>query len=101
VKAIAALAPVAQDIVLAGHDRSEVGFPGVPQCRGLRALVPSLPSDAPLDLVLGSEPVRARVREGLVGLRNESSGSSVHGNRALLLVEPPSIDRGEITDKGT
>jgi len=50
--------------------------------------------------VLGSEPVRARVREGLVGLRNESSGSSGHANRALLLVEPPSIDRGEITDKG-
>ena len=100
VKAIATLAPVAQDIVLAGHDRSEVGFLVFPNVAACRALVPALPSDAPLDLVLGSEPVRARVREGLVGLRNESSGSSGHGTRALLLTEPPSIDRGEITDKG-
>ena len=99
VKAIAALAPVAQDIVVAGHDRSEVGFLVFPNVAACRALVPSLPPDAPLDLVLGSDPVRARVREGLVGLRNESSGSSGHANRALLLVEPPSIDRGEITDK--
>ena len=100
VKAIAALAPVAQDIVLAGHDRSEVGFLVFPNVAACRVLVPSLPSDAPLDLVLASEPVRTRVREGLVGLRNESSGSSGHGTRALLLAEPPSIDRGEITDKG-
>ena len=100
VKAIAALAPVAQDIVLAGHDRSEVGFLVFPNVAACRALVPSLPADAPLHQVLGSEPVRARVQEGLAGLRNESSGSSGHGSRALLLAEPPSIDRGEITDKG-
>ena len=100
VKAIAALAPVAQDIVLAGHDRSEVGFLVFPNVAACRALVPSLNSDAPLSEVLGSGPVRARVREGLARLRDESSGSSGHGNRALLLVDPPSIDRGEITDKG-
>jgi len=99
VKAIAALAPVAQDIVVAGHDRSEVGFLVFPNVAACRALVPSLPPDAPLDLVLGSDPVRARVREGLEGLRQEGSGSSGHGTRALLLVEAPSIDRGEITDK--
>jgi feruloyl-CoA synthase len=100
VKAIAALAPVAQDIVLAGHDRSEVGFLVFPNVAACRALASTLPPDAPVDVLLGSERVRACIREGLAGLRNESSGSSGHGTRALLLCDPPSIDRGEITDKG-
>ena len=37
---------------------------------------------------------------GLAGLRAEGHGSSGYGTRALLLAEPPSIDQGEITDKG-
>jgi feruloyl-CoA synthase len=48
VQAIAALAPVAQDAVLTGHDRSEVGllvFPNVAACRELAA---GLAADAPL-----------------------------------------------------
>jgi len=100
VRAIAALAPVAQDAVLTGHDRSEVGllvFPNVAACRALAA---DLPADAELARVLGHPAVRARVAEGLATLRAEGQGSSTYPTRALLLEEPASIDKGEITDKG-
>jgi feruloyl-CoA synthase len=33
-------------------------------------------------------------------LKAQNSGSAGHATRALLLADPPSIDGGEITDKG-
>ncbi len=100
VRAIAALAPVAQDAVLTGHDRSAVGLLVFPNLAACRALAPDLPADAPLDRVLGHPAVRARVAAGLEALRADGRGSSTYPTRAILLEEPPSIDRGEITDKG-
>jgi len=99
VQAIAALAPVAQDVVLTGHDRSEIGllaFPNVAACRELAGL----PADAPLADVLAHPAVRERVRAGLEAMRAKGGGTSTYATRALLLAEPPSIDAGEITDKG-
>lgn len=100
VRAIAALAPVAQDIVVTGHDRDEVGFlifPNLPACRALCA---DLAADAAVEAVLNQAAVLQQVRTGLERLRGENTGSSTFAARALLLVEPPSIDAGEITDKG-
>jgi feruloyl-CoA synthase len=84
VRAIAAMAPVAQDIVIAGHDCDEVGFLIFPAA-GCRA---------------ADNDVKSRVREGMAALRAEGGGSSTFAARAILLEEPPSIDAGEITDKG-
>jgi feruloyl-CoA synthase len=98
--AIAALAPIAQDIVVTGHDRDRIGlliFPNVDACRRLCA---ALPGDASLDLVLSHAAVRARVADGLEALAEAGGGSSTHATRAMLMTEPPSIDGGEITDKG-
>ncbi|MFL6652054.1 MAG: feruloyl-CoA synthase [Sulfurifustaceae bacterium] len=100
VKALAALAPVAQDIVLTGHDRDEIGFlifPNVPACR---QLCPELGSDVSPEQVLAHPNVRSRVAAGMTALMREGGGSSTFASRALLLAEPPSIDAGEITDKG-
>ena len=100
VKAIAALAPVAQDVVNAGHDRSEIGFlvfPNVPACRRLTA---SLAPDAPVEQVLGHTSVRHTLAQGLAGLKAAGGGSSTYATRAMLLADPASIDLGEITDKG-
>jgi feruloyl-CoA synthase len=84
VRAIAAMAPVVQDIVIAGHDCDEVGFLIFPAA-GCR---------------ITDNDVKSRVREGMAALRAEGGGSSTYGTRAILLEEPPSIDAGEITDKG-
>ncbi|MBX3678198.1 MAG: feruloyl-CoA synthase [Rhodocyclaceae bacterium] len=100
IKALALLAPAAQDIVVAGHDREEVGFLIFANPAGCRSLCPDLPADAPLDAVLADPRVVECVREGLAQLKRENGGSSTHATRALLMAEPPSIDANEITDKG-
>ena len=44
--------------------------------------------------------MRAAIAQGLAQLKLQSANSSGHATRALLLAEPPSVDGGEITDKG-
>ncbi len=84
VQLIAAGNPLIQDAVITGHDRDEVG--------ALVFLSPAAKDLAP-------EAVRARIGAALQALAAEG-GSSMHPVRALILAEPPSIDAGEITDKG-
>jgi feruloyl-CoA synthase len=99
VAAVTALAPLAQDIVIAGHDEDEVRFlvfTNVAACRALAGLAEA----APLADVLAHAKVREAIRQGLARLKAQNSGSAGHATRALLLADPPSIDGGEITDKG-
>jgi feruloyl-CoA synthase len=100
VRAIAALAPVAQDVVVTGHDREDVGLLVFPSPAGCAALCPDLPQDTPLPALLVDPRVRQRVAAGLRALAQEGGGSSTFATRALLLAEPASIDANEITDKG-
>jgi feruloyl-CoA synthase len=98
--AIAALSPVAEDLVVAGHDRDEIGLLIFPNLEACRRLCGELPSDAAPTSILEHPTVRARVGAGLALLARNSSGSSRCAKRALLMSEPPSIDAGEVTDKG-
>jgi feruloyl-CoA synthase len=100
VQAIAALAPLAQDIVVAGHDRREIGFLVFPNVAACRACCSDLPADAPVASIVAHESVRQRIAAGLAILAAQGQGSSTFATRAVLLIEPPSIDAGEITDKG-
>ena len=100
VRAIAALAPLAQDIVLTGQDRDYIGFMVFPNLPACRPLASGLAIDAPVPQVLSHPAVRAAIARGLAALKAEGGGSSTYAPRALLLDEPPSIDAGEITDKG-
>jgi feruloyl-CoA synthase len=98
-RAIAALAPVAQDVVVTGHGRPSIGFlifPDVPACRQLC----NLSADAAMRDVLAHPRVRSHVAACLAALQAEGGGSSTYATAALVLAEPPSIDAGEITDKG-
>jgi feruloyl-CoA synthase len=99
VAGIAALAPLAQDIVVCGHGGDEVRFLVFPNIAACRALA-GLPEGAVLDNVLNSSAVGAAVATGLAALKARGGGSSSFATRALLLAEPPSVDGGEITDKG-
>jgi feruloyl-CoA synthase len=100
VKALALLAPIAQDIVLVGHDSDAIGFLIFANANACRRLCVDLPSDATLAQVLSHANVRAKVSGGLQALAREGGGSSTYATRALLMAEPASIDAGEITDKG-
>ncbi len=100
VKAIAALAPVAQDIVVTGHDRPAIGFLVFPNVAACRQLASAAAADSSIETLLADPAVRAAVHRGLGNLRAGGAGTSGYATRALLLSEPPSIDHGEITDKG-
>lgn len=99
-KGLDALVPVAQDIVVTGHDRDEIGFLIFPNIPELRKLSANLPADASVEELLHQPSVRAMVARGLARLKKEGGGSAGYAARAMLLVELPSIDAGEITDKG-
>jgi feruloyl-CoA synthase len=99
-RALTALAPFAQDIVVAGHERRDVSFLIFPNAAACRALCEDLAPNADLAAVLAHPVVRARIERGLTMLWREMPASSMHAARAVLLEEPPSIDAGEITDKG-
>lgn len=98
-KIIAAGAPYVQDAVLTGINLKEVGalvFP-TPAVRKLAGL----PADAPLKDVLESAPVQAHFQQVVDQLAATATGSANRIARLHLMHEPPSIDKGEVTDKGS
>ena len=98
-KIIAAGAPYIQDVVLTGINLKEVGamvFP-TPAVRALSGMA----ADAPLADVLGSEAVLAHFQKVLNDLAKTATGSANRIARMCFLSEPPTIDKGEITDKGS
>jgi feruloyl-CoA synthase len=100
VAAIAACHPVMEDGVLTGHDRDEVGLLVFPSLAGCRSLCPYLPKDAAVAALIAEPAVRAALAHGLKRLNESSTHSSTRVARALVMAETPSIDKGEITDKG-
>ncbi len=91
------------DVVVCGQDREELSILAWPNLTACRALIkgPSGDgSDATLAEVARSRVVVARIREIVAGWNAEHPVSSTRIARVLLLGEPPSIDAGEITDKG-
>ncbi|WOH51336.1 feruloyl-CoA synthase [Bradyrhizobium sp. sBnM-33] len=99
VAGIAALASLAQDIVVTGHGSDEVRFLVFPNIAACRAHA-GLPDSADVKDVIGHDKVRSAIAQGLARLKAQAGNSSGHATRALLLAEPASVDGGEITDKG-
>ncbi|HUI19186.1 MAG TPA: AMP-binding protein, partial [Alphaproteobacteria bacterium] len=97
---ITATAPVAQDIVITGHDRETVGLLVFANPAGCRGLCRDAAHDTPLETLVGRSEVRERLAQGLAAHNAVNPGSSRRIAAALLMAEPPSIDAGEITDKG-
>jgi feruloyl-CoA synthase len=97
---IAAGAPCIQDVVITGLNRHEVGAMVVPNVLACRKLS-NLPAEAALAEVLVSTPVVAHFQAVLDALAKTATGSASRIARLCLLTEPPSLDRGEITDKGS
>lgn len=96
---IAAGAPFIQDVVLTGINLKEVGamvFP-TPAVRNLSGLG----ADVSLHEVLDHPAVLAHFQTVLNDLAAAATGSANRIARMCLLADPPTIDRGEITDKGS
>ncbi|MFO1337761.1 MAG: feruloyl-CoA synthase [Burkholderiaceae bacterium] len=99
-KIIAAGDPCVQDAVVTGLNRDEVGlllFPRADECRKLAGLG----AEAPLPEVLHHPAVRAFFQALADRLWREGTGSANRPARLHVLAEPLSIDKGEVTDKGS
>lgn len=98
-KIIAACAPYVQDAVITGINLKEVGALLIPTPH-IRTLA-GLPSDASLPQVLESAPVQQHFQQVINQLAAQATGSATRVARMHLMAEPPSLDKGEITDKGS
>ncbi len=98
-KIIAAGAPYVQDVVLTGINLKEVGAMIFPT-GAVRALS-GLDASASMTEVLHSPAVMAHFQKVINQLNETASGSANRVARAILMAEPPSIDKGEVTDKGS
>ncbi len=99
VAALEAAAPALSDAVVSGHDRGEVGllaWPNLDACRELAGLGP----EADAAELVRHPAVRDHVAQGRRRPHAARAGSRERIARLLLMAEPPSMDTGEITDKG-
>ncbi|MEX3667055.1 feruloyl-CoA synthase [Paraburkholderia phenoliruptrix] len=99
-RVISAGAPYVQDVVVTGLNRDDVGvlvFPRLDDCRRLARL----PESASAAEVVNAPAVRQFFAELLVRLNRESTGGATTIARLRLLDVAPSLDLGEITDKGS
>jgi feruloyl-CoA synthase len=87
-------------VVLAGADRDEIAALVFPDLDACRKLAPDLTDTAPAGLVADPR-IRAEFARRLDAFVAASRGSSGQIRRAVLLAEPPSLDIGEMTDKGS
>ena len=99
-KIIAAGAPLIQDAVITGLNAKEVGalvilgtWPGPKTCWPAR--------HATIKEVAKNAIIQKAMAELVTALASTATGSSGRIARALVLTEPPNIDKGEITDKGS
>jgi feruloyl-CoA synthase len=97
---VRAFAPYVRDAVLAGLDRNHIGALLFLDPDAARRISPELAQTS--DAELAASPLLLRVfQERLDVLAEQSTGSSNLVARAIVLDSPPSLDRNEVTDKGS
>ncbi|RCW71462.1 feruloyl-CoA synthase [Pseudorhodoferax soli] len=84
VELVSRLAPLVQDIVVAGHDRAEIGLLVFASAAGLQQ----------------PQALQAALRRLMQEQAAAGAGSARSPRRALVLGTPPALEAGEITDKG-
>jgi feruloyl-CoA synthase len=94
-------APYVVDAVITGHDRNFLGMMIVPNLETCRGLARDLPQKAAPREVLSHPAVREKFAALLATFAAQATGNSNRLERLVLLEEPPSLDAGEITDKGS
>ncbi len=98
---IDACAPFVRDVVFAGPDRDDIVALVFPDFEACRKLAPEHAANAAPEAVFGDIRVRMKFAARLEAFAAASPGSSTRVARAILMAEPPSMDKGEMTDKGS
>ena len=97
---VAACAPMVRDVVIAGINRDEISALVVLDLDGCRLINPALPP-GDIAATAADAEIRDAFRERFRKFLATSTGSSTRITRAILFDTPLSIDRGEVTDKGS
>ncbi|HEX7924828.1 MAG TPA: feruloyl-CoA synthase [Bradyrhizobium sp.] len=93
-------APLVRDVVIAGLNRDELAAIVILDLDGCRLINPALVA-SDIAAAANDPLVRAAFRERFARVLASATGSSNRIARAILLDTPLSIDRGEVTDKGS
>jgi feruloyl-CoA synthase len=97
--AIAAATPVVHDALVTGQDRPFLGLLAWPNLHACRQILGN--ADASFEEAVRHPAVIACLKRGLEAHNASCEGASSRRiARAMFLVEPPSIDGNELTDKG-
>jgi feruloyl-CoA synthase len=91
---VAACSPWILDAVITGQDKPYVGALVWPSLSAMQMLAQE-PSDTP-----PIERLTAHIKRGVAQHNAKEGGSSRRIGRFMVLLQPPLIDAGEITDKG-
>ncbi|MEA5402685.1 feruloyl-CoA synthase [Arcicella sp. DC2W] len=97
-KIVSTGSPVVQDVVIAGLDKEYIGailFLNADACRKL------IGEELPNEEVFQHEKIQVFVDDLLQKLNETATGSSTRIEKAVVAIEAPSIEVGEITDKGS
>ena len=93
---VAACAPLVFDAVVCGQDKPFIGALVWPSPAAVKAAVEANGGD----MARGVGAIAAGIREKLAAFNANAGGSSRKVARFRILTTPPSLDAGEITDKG-
>ncbi|MFN3847923.1 MAG: feruloyl-CoA synthase [Spirosomataceae bacterium] len=99
-KVISTGSPIIQDVVLAGLDKEYIGailFLNADACRKLA----NLGAEVSNQEAFLHESVKEFIAHWLVEFNKTSTGSSTVIKKYVVALDPPLIDLGEITDKGS
>lgn len=97
---VGACAPLVRDVVIAGLNRDALAAIVILDLDGCRLINPNLAAND-IAAAAADPVVRAAFRERFARVHAAATGSSNRIGRAVLLDQPLSIDRGEVTDKGS
>ncbi len=98
---LAALAPLCQDVVIAGLNQDGVGLLAIPDARGCAEFLPQLPEGMTSQQLARNTELRAELKRRLEQFAIAHPGSSTSITRAIILETPPALGTGELTDKGS
>lgn len=98
---LAALAPLAADLAIAGLNREYLTLLVLPDVEACRTALDSTARSLSQPELARDSRLLQQLRERLQGHARAQLGSASRVRRAAVIGEPPSLDRGEITDKGT
>ena len=98
---IAHFAPLLREAVICGHGHDDVTAMLLLDIDGCRGVAADLAPGASLKACADHPVIRREIAKRLESFAAGSTGSSNRVIRAIVLDEPPSIDLGEVTDKGS